>query len=134
MKVPTDRKILEFIYCTYYQDFRKFSKENKTRMTKIFIPIDISKVALHFKTDEDIIFGRLYYYLNNKYGYKCDDGSKVPFYTEVMGEGKKCINFPLMASILASLQEDYRRFQKTTIITIWAAIATIAATILAAHL
>lgn len=132
--MPTDRKILEFIYKTYYQEFWEFSNENQTRVTKNFMPVDISKVARHFNTDDDIIFGRLYHHLDNKYGYMSDDGLRVPFYTEVAGENKRCINFPLLASVLAGLQEDHRRFRNTTIITILAALATVAATILAAHL
>jgi hypothetical protein len=133
MKVPTDLKILEFIYKTYYKEFKDFSRENKTRVTKIFIPIDISKIALHFKTDDDIIFGRLYYHLNNRYGYY-NDGKTVKFFQEVQGENKRCIHFPLLASALASLQEDHRRYRNTIIVTIWAILATVAATILAAYL
>lgn len=62
--------------------------------------------------DEDIIFGRLYYDLEKKYGYKRDDGPPVSFFVRNIGADElHCINFPYLASVLASLRDENRKYQ-----------------------
>jgi hypothetical protein len=133
MKLPTDLRLLKFIYKKYYGVFISFSKEEKTRATKIFVPVSIKEIAIHFNVDEDIIFGRLYYYLNKKYGYRDEDNSLVSIFASLNEDGH-CVNFALLSSVLASLQEDNSRFWTTTIIafyaTVLAAIAVIVSLIL----
>lgn len=127
MKIPSDRKILEYIYAAYYKEYSSYSKGDPSRATKIYMPIDISKVAGHFHIDNDIIFGRLYYHLEKKYGYTDHKNREVHFFTnEIEGE-RHCINFPLSASVLAGLQEDNKRFWTTTAISLYAALATLLA-------
>jgi len=123
MKLPTDREILEAIYKRYYPAFGAFAKEGvDTRSTKVYVPVDLHAIAESFEVDGDIIFGRLYYYLEDKYGYKRDDGSRVHFFAafEIPGE-RHCIHFPMLSSVLASLQEEYSRQQWTR----WLSIASI---------
>jgi hypothetical protein len=105
MKLPTDLELLQFIYKKYYHFYKSFSREEKNRETKIFVPISMDEIAKYFHIDEDIIFGRLYYYLDQKYGYQRKDGTNVPFFTLMAGTDKHCVNFPLLSSVLASLQE-----------------------------
>ena len=83
---PTDKQILEVIYNKYYDNFSLFSKDNSLRETKIYVPIDLEKIANELKVDNDIIFGRLYYHLNKKYGYINENGSKVHFFTPKCGK------------------------------------------------
>jgi len=66
--LPTDLKILNTIYEHYYDTFISFSKSDSGRSSKIFIPIDIKLIAKKLGVDVDIIFGRLYYHLEQKYG------------------------------------------------------------------
>src|SRR5438105_15946171 len=95
---PTDLKILEEIYRRYYSTFVSFSPDNKERVTKNYVPIDIVRIADHFAIDKDIVFGRLYYHLERKYGYTQPDGSKVHLFSRQIGDDRHCVQFPLLAS------------------------------------
>lgn len=108
-KVPTDLEILEYIYKKYYSVFTEFDKDSPSRDAKIYVPIDCRKIADHFGVDRDIIFGRLYYHLEQKYAYS-SDGAKVHFFANRLKEDIKCVNFPYMASILADLQDRERKY------------------------
>ncbi|MGD0585091.1 MAG: hypothetical protein ABSA86_04830 [Oryzomonas sp.] len=107
--IPSDYKLLAEIYERYYEQFKKFSREAPERETKIYVPIDIVAIANHLKTDEYIIFGRLYTHLDKKYGYKNDDGSLSPLFSMGIGKDRNVINFPLLASVLAGLKEERNR-------------------------
>ena len=119
-KLPTDLQILNFIYNKYYKQFIEFSKDNPTRSASIFVPIDIEMIANNFGVHVDIIFGRLYYHLEKKYGYQRQDGSKVSFFALNVGSGKHCINFPYMASVLANLRDNKKKDNSTTNRSNWA--------------
>ncbi len=126
MKLPSDRAILERIYKLYYEEFQNHScGENSGRRSKIYIPIDCKMIAREFDVDADIIFGRLYYHLQKKHGYTNEKGSKVIFFDEVASDGR-CINFPLMSSVLAGLQEDVNKFRTATWISTCALTVSIA--------
>lgn len=118
---PTDIRILEEIYRRYYGQFAEFSKDSPDRNSKIYIPIDIASLANHFQIDGDILFGRLYYYLERKYGFEQSDGTKVPFFSLRTGQEKHVVHFPLLASVLAELQGQ----RKKHLIAIWLSIAAI---------
>lgn len=109
-KIPTDREILEFIYKSYFKEFCDFDKSNPSRRTKIYLPIDISKIANHFNVDNDLIFGRLLYHLEQKYGYKQPNENSVFFFALELGKETKCINFPYMVSILSDMQDQHKKF------------------------
>jgi hypothetical protein len=115
-KIPTDLKILGVIYDRYYANFRAYSNENKGRSSKIYVPIDVGEIAKSLDVDADIVFGRLYYHLNEKFSYKHDDGSKVEFFALQVGNDPHCVNFPYLASILADLQDKNRKYLMTTIL------------------
>ena len=129
--LPTDLKILNAIYNQYYDKFKSFSKNDSDRSSKIFIPIDITLVAKELEVDVDIIFGRLYYHLEQKYGYKRSDDTKVSFFTLQAGADKNCINFPYMASVLANLREREKKYSIATSITILSLIIAILSLIIA---
>ncbi|WP_439858205.1 hypothetical protein [Pseudomonas syringae] len=114
MKLPSDRMILEHIYKLYYEEFHNHSREvDSGRRSKIYVPIDCKVIAKRFDVDADLIFGRLYYHLEKRHGYTNENGSKVPFFSRINGEGFS-VNFPLMSSILAGLQEDADKFRTVT--------------------
>jgi hypothetical protein len=108
-KLPTDLQILNAIYNQGYNQFMAFLKNNPDRSAKNFIPIDIAQIAKRFGVDVDIIFGRLYYHLEQKYGYSRSDGSKVAFFALKIGSDNNCINFPYMASVLAKLRDREKK-------------------------
>ena len=117
-RLPTDLQILNQIYEWYYDEFVKFTKENKERETKILVPIDIEKIAQKMKVDGDIVFGRLYYHLDKKHGYKKEDGSSVPLFTLIAGKDRHCVNFPLMASVLADLRQENKKYRMATTLAV----------------
>ncbi|QXG48968.1 hypothetical protein [Pseudomonas viridiflava] len=126
MKLPSDRAILERIYKLYYEEFKNYSSgDSNGRRSKIYVPIDCKMIAQDFDVDADIIFGRLYYHLQKKHGYTNEDGSKVVFFDKVTRE-EHCINFPLMSSVLAGLQEDANKFRTATWISTCALTVSIA--------
>ncbi len=68
MRIPTDIQILDAIYERYYSTFAAFAKSAGDRSSKIYVPIDIKTIAYTLRVDGDIVFERLYYHLENKYG------------------------------------------------------------------
>lgn len=120
-KIPTDLQILKEIYKNHKHEFCTYSKDGTKTNGNIYIPIDIIKVAKKFKTTNNIIFGRLYYGMNHKYGYeKIENGSKVqvPVFAPKCGEIKDAINLPMLISVIAGLQEQLSLFTKTLIVSI----------------
>lgn len=125
-KLPTDLQILKAIYDMYYDDFINYDKkENKTRSSKMYVPIDIEIISKKFKVDPDLIFGRLYYHLENKFGYTNDDGSKVHFFALKAGSDKHCVQFPYLASVLATMKSENRKFLIATVASIVALILSL---------
>jgi hypothetical protein len=95
----------------YYKDFCAYTKAGPNkRGSKIYVPIDCERVAKKLGVDRDIVFGRLYYHLQQKHGYKHEDGTLVPFFSLGVGKEIRCVNFPLLDSVLASLQADHSKF------------------------
>jgi len=117
-KLPTDRNILKKIYYSYYGIFNDFERVSKTRSSKIYVPIDIEKISNDFNVDNDLIFGRLYYHLDKKYGYTQTDGSKVHLFTPKVGSDKNAVNFPLLGAILSEMEEAYRKNRLSIILSI----------------
>jgi len=115
-KIPTDLKILQAIYDRYYDAFRAYSGENRGRSSKIFVPIDVGEVAESLGVDADIVFGRLYYHLNERFSYKHDDDSRVEFFALSVGDNRHCVNFPYLASVLADLQDRNRKYLVPTVL------------------
>lgn len=107
--IPSDRMILEKIYKKYEETFSGYNIDQNSRKSKIFVPISCQQVAKELGTDPDIVFGRLYYFLEEKYGYTRADKSNVSFFALTVGDEKHCINFPLMVSVLAGLQEEAKK-------------------------
>lgn len=108
-RIPSDRKLLQEIYDRHYKDFAAYSKTGPTRSSKIMVPIDIPAIAKHFKVDIDLIFGRLYYHLQEKYGYEQPNGTIVAFFSPVAGGDRNCVNMPLLSAVLAGMQEEHGR-------------------------
>ena len=117
-RLPTDFDILNAIYERYYETFASFTKEKPNRSAKIFVPIDIDALARDMRVDGDIVFGRLYYHLENRYGYMKDDGSLVHLFALKVGDDGHCINFPYAGSVLASLRDENRKYRTATAVAV----------------
>jgi hypothetical protein len=131
-RLPTDREILRSIYDRYYHDFVSFERDPTTRGTKIYVPIDIPAIAQTLGLEPEIVFGRLHYHLQPKYG-RVDGDVRAPFF-EVSFPGanperpeRHVINFPLLESVLAELEYEHRKFRLPVAISMLsAAIAVLA--------
>ncbi|WP_251977447.1 hypothetical protein [Salinicola avicenniae] len=108
----------------YHSDFASFERGDGSRASKIYIPIDCEKIAGKLKVDPDIVFGRMYYHLEKQYGYKQDDGGNVHFFALKVGNDSKCVNFPLMTSVLAGLRQERKKFWIGTAIAVLALIVS----------
>lgn len=115
-RLRTDRDILRTIYDRYYDDFVSFERNPKTRETKNYLPIDIPAVAQALKMEPELVFGRLYLHLAPKYG-RTDVQPMVPFFGKtfpntVTGQPDlHVVNFPLLESVLATLEYEERKFR-----------------------
>jgi hypothetical protein len=121
-KLPSDRKLLQEIFDRHYEAYVAHSRTEPTHGSKIMVPIDIPAIAKTFNVDTDLIFGRLYYHLQQKYGYTQPNGALVAFFSPVAGQDKNCVNMPLLAAVLAGMQEEQGRY-------LWAIILSIASLI-----
>ena len=108
--IPTDERLLGLIYKSYIGDFKAHTEENQIRQTKIWVPLDLEMLSKKLRSDPELLFGRLYYHMNGKYGSRTGDGEDVSFFYIRLGPDKHVVNFPLMTSVLADLKEDKRRF------------------------
>lgn len=112
--IPTDQRLLAEVYRRYLKDFSAHTEENKIRQAKIWVPIDIEALGKRFGCDPDLIFGRLYYHFNGKFASTTGDGEDVSFFYMRLGTDRHVVNFPLLASVLADLQDDRKRFLIST--------------------
>ncbi|PHS33622.1 MAG: hypothetical protein COA82_08185 [Alkaliphilus sp.] len=121
-KLPTNREILRQIYDQYYKSFGEFKKNQELvpRATKIYVPIDVVKIAKRLNVDPDIVFGRLYYHLDKKYAYERLDGSKVHLFALKAGADHHVVNFPLLSAVLSDLEEAKNRYTRVTAISVLA--------------
>jgi hypothetical protein len=110
LRVPTDLQMLDVIYRDYGEAFAAFDRNAPDRETKLFVPIDVEAVAAKLHVDPDIVFGRLYYHLEKKYGYDREGGSRVAFFTPRAGKDSMCVNYPLLSSVVADLREQRWKF------------------------
>ncbi|MDG2675966.1 hypothetical protein R7Z80_17375 [Vibrio sp. 1733] len=125
MNIPTDKEILELIYKKYKNDYLSYKNDKSIRKAKIFVPLNIEDISSDLKTEADIVFGRLYYHMDEKYGYKRSDGSNVNFFVLKIGEYKHCVNYPLMVSVLASLRAENKKFFVPVMISILSTLVAI---------
>ena len=126
-KTPTDREILKAIHERYYDQFGAFKKGNpdNERETKIYVPIDCASIAEDLCVDPDIVFGRLYYHLDKKYGYLQQDGSKVHLFAFKVGEDRHAVNFPLLSAVLAEHEQSWLQFFAPLVISSLALIISV---------
>jgi hypothetical protein len=80
-----------------------------------YIAIDLESVATELGCTPALLFGRLYYHLAYKYRYEQADGSKVEFFSIQVGEKRHAVQFPYLASILASMNQEFHRVMLTVV-------------------
>ena len=73
------------------------------------------------------MFGRLYYHLNRKYGYKDDQGGSVNLFCMQVANLRHAIQFPLRASVAADLRDQRNQFPWTPWLSIIATVLSVRA-------
>lgn len=116
---PTDREILQKIHDRYLDKFGRFNKDDPEpeRDSKVYVPIDCKALASELGVNPDIVFGRLYYHLDKKYGYTQEDGAKVHLFSLKVGKDKHAVNFPLLSAVLAEIHQSWFRFTAPLVIS-----------------
>ncbi len=128
-KLSTDREILDCIYEMYAADFHaNQQKPNDEVGNRIYLPIDVRAVASKLGDDPHVLFGRLYYHLAHKYGYKKDEVTRVDLFTFKIGDQLHCINYPYLAAILS----DHKSQHSENVKTFWLSIAALIVSVLSA--
>ena len=113
---PTDLQLLDAIYNRYYGEFVSYDEDPSVRSTKNYVPVDVKEIGNELGIDVDIVFGRLYYDLEGRHGYSQDNGSRVHFFAMRVGADNHCVHFPYLASVLAGLSQEDRKFRIATIV------------------
>lgn len=91
-KSVVDRIILNEFYKQYHDEFINYDENASSRDNKIYVPVDCTLIAKKLGLDPEILFGRLYYHLDRKYGYNQDDGSKVNLFALQVGSDRHVVN------------------------------------------
>lgn len=74
-----------------------------------YLPIKVHEVATRLGCSPEMLFGRLYYHLDQQYRYTQDNGAQVNLFSLKVGSEMHCVNFPYLAAVLAGKDEEYRR-------------------------
>jgi hypothetical protein len=112
VRPPTDFEILKEIYESHREEFSSYTKDDASgRSSKIMVPIDISAIAKRLGIDAEMVFGRLYFHLDPKYGEEpaYEGDARKALFLPVAGKDKNCVNFPLLEAVLAGLWQERRR-------------------------
>jgi hypothetical protein len=108
---PTDFEILREIRDLHYSDYVAHINDPKSAHHRhIYMPVDVAAVAERLEVEAEIVFGRLYYDLDPKYGEPEKEGRpRKVFFTPKAGSDQNCINFPHLEAVLAGLWQQRRR-------------------------
>ncbi|KRG63370.1 hypothetical protein ABB26_12490 [Stenotrophomonas humi] len=104
--VPTERQVLRCIFDMYEGDF----PVEGPSVGKTMIAIDIDAVAKSLGCDKNILFGYLYYHLDNKYRYKTGENTSVHLFVPRAGELRHAINLPYLTAVLAAQEQEHSKF------------------------
>lgn len=125
-KLPTDRQVLRCIY-EMYAAYPGNSLGQAQGENDPYLPIDIPDVAKRLDCKPELLFGRLYYYLDAKYRYKQENGALVSlFHLNIQGK-RHCVHFPFLASILAGNEEEHKRHSWSLAVSIVALVLSVSA-------
>jgi hypothetical protein len=109
-KLPTDRFLLECIFEMYKEDYPGVKGDDGRRSNDPYVAIDIRAVAKKLECTPELLFGRLYYHLDQKHRYTQDDGPVVHLFALKAGDKRHAVNFPYLAAVLAGQNQEFRRY------------------------
>lgn len=126
-KLPTDRQVLRCIYEMYEAAYPGVPPGEVRGENDPYLSIDVYAVAKLLDCKPELLFGRLYYYLDAKHRYKQENGALVSlFYLNLQGK-RHCVHFPFLASVLAGHDDDHRRHSWSLAVSFVALVLSVAA-------
>ncbi|HEY2865363.1 MAG TPA: hypothetical protein VGK37_17220 [Casimicrobiaceae bacterium] len=112
-KLPTDRYVLERIFRMYESAYPGPKGASERGENDPYVAIDVHAIAKELGCNPELLFGRLYYHLDQKYRYKQDNGPTVSLFELKVGSKRHAVQFPDLASILAGFNQEFRRYVLT---------------------
>jgi len=126
-KLPTDRRVLECIFEMYQSSYPGTKAvSGHAGENDPYVAIDIPTLAAKLDCSPELLFGRLYYYLDQKHRYKQDNGSIVPLFHLEVGGKRHAVQFPYLASILSGFNQEHNRFLVSLAVSILALVLSVA--------
>ncbi len=108
-KLWTDRYVLQCIFDMYRSSYPGAKTASCSRENDPYVSIDVAAIARKLDCNPELLFGRLYYHLDRKYRYKQEDGALDALFHIQVGDKRHAVQFPYLASILAGLNQEFRR-------------------------
>lgn len=127
-KLHTDREVLRCIYDMYCSEFPQGDLDTG----KVFIPIDVERVAAKLGVDKHLLFGRLYYDLRMRHLRRSPTDprqTELTLFEPVVGTQRHAVNFPYLTAVVAGLEEQRRRDLWTTGLAVVALVVSVAAAV-----
>ena len=106
VRLPTEREVLRRIYDMYEASYPGARPGEHDPM----LPIDIHAVAEKLECKPQLLFGYLYYHLDKKHRYQTGPNVYVHLFTPRAGEMRHAVNFPYLAAILATHDQEHSKF------------------------
>lgn len=107
-RIPTEREVLRCIYDMYESDY--CAEANPASSQQVAFPIDFDAVSERLGCNKYLLFGYLYYHLDHKYRYPSGESGYVYLFSPKVGDLRHAVNFPYLAAILASLDQEHSKF------------------------
>ena len=117
-KHVTDLQILDTIHKKYFSTYKAILNRKIKSPNKIYLPIDCAEIGKQLGVDGQIIFGRLYYHLDQIHRYQQEEGAMVHLFAFKVGDEYHCINYPYLDGVLAGYKEEKNRYEKSFWISI----------------
>lgn len=119
-KLPTDRYVLECIHEMYRSSYPGEKDASGRGKNDPYVSIDIPSIANRVGCDAELLFGRLHFHLEQKYGYEQADGVRVSLFAVRVGDKRHAIQFPYLVSILAGLNQEFNQRLLSVVLSVFA--------------
>lgn len=107
--LPTDRAILSCIYDMYRNSYPGKPAGSERGENDPYMQVNLKEVAVRLGCNPELLFGRLYYHLDQKHRYKQDNGALVSLFLLNFRQKGHSVNFPFLAAIVAGMNQEHRK-------------------------